>query len=405
MNIFKLFGSVFVDNEEANKSISKTDQNAQGLGKTLVSGAKKAGAFGLKVAKGAAVGGAALFALAKKTGDAADELLDLQSQTGMSTDELQRWSRVATVAGVDTNAMADASKKLTKTLDTMSEGSGKAAEAAAELGFSYEDLMAMDADTRMNEIVDALMDVEDTTERAKIGTDLFGGAWDSVAPILDVGADTLKEVKDNADIISEDDLNKANEFRIKVDEMQDRVQLFGQRLALEATPFLTELLDTMEENGPMLSELFSGLLSILESLMPVLMEVLGWINGIIQAAVDAIEWTRKMVEESREAEASGESSGVFTGSSKHKSPTRVSGFATGGHTMTPGIVKVGERGPELLDLPAGARVRPLDGADTGMGSGAVHIHMDGATFVNDQGVADLMDLMVDYLTGKGVQVV
>ena len=39
----------------------------------------------------------------------------------------------------------------------------------------------------------------------------------------------------------------------------------------------------------------------------------------------------------------------------------IPGMAAGGKTTTPGMALVGERGPELLDLPAGAQVTPLQG--------------------------------------------
>ncbi len=44
----------------------------------------------------------------------------------------------------------------------------------------------------------------------------------------------------------------------------------------------------------------------------------------------------------------------------------VPGQASGGVTMRPGLSWVGEQGPELLSLPQGAEVRPLDkvGGDT-----------------------------------------
>ena len=43
LEIFRLVGSIFVDNEKANKSIGKTDEKAQGVGRTLLDGVKRAG--------------------------------------------------------------------------------------------------------------------------------------------------------------------------------------------------------------------------------------------------------------------------------------------------------------------------------------------------------------------------
>ncbi len=64
LEIFKLVGSIFVDSEQANKSISKTDEKAQNFGKTLLNGVKTVGKWGAAVAKGAAVAtGAAVTAV------------------------------------------------------------------------------------------------------------------------------------------------------------------------------------------------------------------------------------------------------------------------------------------------------------------------------------------------------
>ena len=55
LEIFRLVGSVFVDTDEASKSLQKTDKNAEGLGKTLLNGITTAAkwAAGLTAAAGA----------------------------------------------------------------------------------------------------------------------------------------------------------------------------------------------------------------------------------------------------------------------------------------------------------------------------------------------------------------
>lgn len=64
MEIFKLFGSIFVDNEEANKSISKTEKNAESLGSKLGKGIKTAAKWGTAIAAGAAAATTAVAGLA-----------------------------------------------------------------------------------------------------------------------------------------------------------------------------------------------------------------------------------------------------------------------------------------------------------------------------------------------------
>lgn len=70
MEIFKLVGSIFVDNEKANQSIAKTDEKAQGTGKTFAEGLGKAAKWGAAVA---AAAGAAAVAITTKAVKAAAE--------------------------------------------------------------------------------------------------------------------------------------------------------------------------------------------------------------------------------------------------------------------------------------------------------------------------------------------
>ena len=67
LEVFRLVGSIFVDNEQANKSIGKTDEKAQGVGKTLLGGVKKAGKWGAAIVAGAAAAATAVSGLAATT--------------------------------------------------------------------------------------------------------------------------------------------------------------------------------------------------------------------------------------------------------------------------------------------------------------------------------------------------
>ena len=65
--IFRLVGRIFVDNEQANKSISKTDEKAQSVGKTFVGGVKTALRWSKTIVTGAAAAATAITGLATAT--------------------------------------------------------------------------------------------------------------------------------------------------------------------------------------------------------------------------------------------------------------------------------------------------------------------------------------------------
>ena len=75
----------------------------------------------------------------------------------------------------------------------------------------------------------------------------------------------------------------------------------------------------------------------------------------------------------------------------------IPGLAKGGTVTGSGSVLVGERGPELLDLPRGARVTPLDKA-----GGGINITITGNTLMNDRDADRLGDVIVNRLRVLGV---
>ncbi len=90
MEIFKLFGSIFVDNEGANQQIDETDQKGQGLAGTFGSMVGAAAQWG--VAMAAAIGVVVVGAIGKGIMSAEElhkAMNGLQAQTGATDEEMQ----------------------------------------------------------------------------------------------------------------------------------------------------------------------------------------------------------------------------------------------------------------------------------------------------------------------------
>lgn len=67
VEVFKLFGSIFVNNDEANKSIAETEKKSKGVASTLGNGIKTAAKWGTALVGGAAAGVGALSSVAEST--------------------------------------------------------------------------------------------------------------------------------------------------------------------------------------------------------------------------------------------------------------------------------------------------------------------------------------------------
>lgn len=88
--IFKLFGTIMVNNEQANESIQKTEEHAEGVGKKLLNGVSTAAKWGAGIAVAA---GTAAVALGVKSVASADEfqkaLNQLQVTTGTTNEQMK----------------------------------------------------------------------------------------------------------------------------------------------------------------------------------------------------------------------------------------------------------------------------------------------------------------------------
>lgn len=103
VEIFKLFGSIFVNNDEANKSISETDKKSKGVASTLGNGIKTAAKWGTALVGGAAAGVGALSTVAESTREYRTEMgkLDTAFTTNKfsAADAKQTYSDLYAVVG------------------------------------------------------------------------------------------------------------------------------------------------------------------------------------------------------------------------------------------------------------------------------------------------------------------
>lgn len=103
VEIFKLFGSIFVNNDEANKSIDETEKKGKGVAATLGNGIKTAAKWGTAMVGGAAAGVGALSSVAESTREYRTEMgkLDTAFTTNKfsAADAKQTYSDLYAVVG------------------------------------------------------------------------------------------------------------------------------------------------------------------------------------------------------------------------------------------------------------------------------------------------------------------
>ena len=241
-----MFVSIGADTSEFQKGMQGLSKDLQRTGKQISSVGKGMTKWVTGPIAGAA---AALGGLALKTANFADSVLDASDATGMSTDAIQEWQHVARQAGVSTDAMTDAAGRLNRQWSSIENGSGSASAAIEDLNLDVEKLSDLDADDRLMELTKALGDIEDPSERARIGSDLFGRRWEEIAPIVAKGSDELEQMKESFDgVMTEEDLERADEFRQSWESLKEEIAILGRDLASDFIPLLQEqLMPLIEE--------------------------------------------------------------------------------------------------------------------------------------------------------------
>lgn len=208
---------------------------------------KTATKWGAGLAAAAGVAGAAVVGLMNKYGNFADELLDLNAITGLSTNEMQKWRKIATDAGVETNIMANSIKTLNGQLERGNELSPRLAKGFEQMGLTAEEFKAINPDEQLRQIVGTMMELEDADRRAFANQMNMADVLPIVAELEAQGKD-LNEIMNEIDVpFGEEELKKMNEFRQSWDNFKRKIfEVLGEALM--------PLFEWFSDNMPMIEE-------------------------------------------------------------------------------------------------------------------------------------------------------
>ena len=228
---------------------------------------------GLSMAAGGALVG--LAGLAVKAGKDADDLNSLAKQTGVTTAELQKMQYAADLIDVDTDTIVGGLKKLKKNLDGHSDTWEKLKVDVKDANGEYRDITDIFYD-----VVGALGEIDNETERDIVAMDLFGKSADDLAGIIDDGGAALKalgqEAEDLGVIISQDDLDRANELNDTLDklkaEIMPTIAQLGTEIAEAILPYL-----------PSIKEAIEGVLEAIRGISPQVVVIVGAVLALTAA--------------------------------------------------------------------------------------------------------------------------
>jgi TP901 family phage tail tape measure protein len=240
-----LFVSIKGDTKEFDKSIDTTKKKTDSYAKDVEK-------FGKTMNKYATLPilavGAGLVKLTTSLGKNADKLLDLEQITGLSTNTLQEFQNVATVAGVSFEGLTGVIQKFSSRLPTIESGTSETAVAFNKLGVALKDSNGeiRSSEDLFPELITALQDIENVTDRNATAQQVFGRSLGDLAPVLGLTAEATKEARDQAYelglVWERDSIEQANEFRIQTEQLTKQFKQQGVELGSSLIPIFQEAL-------------------------------------------------------------------------------------------------------------------------------------------------------------------
>lgn len=250
--VWTVAGELILDDSKYEKSLDKNEKNTKKSTGRMNKGFKLAGA-GIKGMSTALIGAtAALGGMILKANESASEINKFSQVTGTTTDEFQRWDAVMKEFDFSMEqASGDLAALGEKALDA-ANGAGEGAELFGMLGVEVTDLSGnlKSQGEIFNETIAALQDMENVTERNAIASALLSTTGEELVPILNMTNEELQAMKGNANVIDEEQLKKAEEFKKGYEEIQRTLSNVITTIGIQLMPILSALFDWTKANMP-----------------------------------------------------------------------------------------------------------------------------------------------------------
>ncbi len=194
-------------------------------------------------------GAAALASFVKSAIDAADHAQKMADRLGITTEAYSKLGYVAKQTGADQGALDGALQQMNRRLSEAALGSGEAAKAYAALGLNAKQLASESPDQAFEKIVAALEKVPNANDRAMLSAKLFGKQGQELNNVLALGADGLREMGTEAEllgaVIDSKTAAAADQFNDNLDKLGTLSQGVGMKMAEHLLPALNGITEAM----------------------------------------------------------------------------------------------------------------------------------------------------------------
>lgn len=287
--------------KQAAKEAEDAKEKWQKFGEALKTVGEIAGKAIFALGSAATAAGAAIVKMSIDAAYNADDLNTLAKTTGIATDTLQKFQYASDMIDVSMDTLTGSLTKLTRQMSSARDGTGAAAEAFAALGVSVTDA---DGNLRDNEevfadVIRALGQIENETERDALAMEIFGKSAQDLNPLIMGGVDALEELGAEAEeaglILSQDMLDSLNTLSDAMDKAKATTSalgnLFGTVFAEDIAGFVNDFTAGAQRLGKAFRE--GGVDALADEFGEVLTEM---VNKIAEALPKIVEGGLTIVE-------------------------------------------------------------------------------------------------------------
>jgi hypothetical protein len=222
-----------LDAAQFTTGLTKATREAEKFQSSLVSSAKKFGAFlGTTVGVGAVVEGF------RRIVGALDDLDEASQALGVSAVALSEFRRAAGESGVNAEKFDVALTKLNVKLVDAASGGKQSAATFQALGIAVKNSSGQIKTTEelLGEVANKFQGYRDGAEKSALAVELFGKAGAAMIPFLNQGADGIRKFTG----VTQETIDAAKKLQAQFDELKAGIQQFALGLARDLIPFLTK---------------------------------------------------------------------------------------------------------------------------------------------------------------------
>lgn len=283
MELFRLFGSILVNSDEADKSMQKTDSKAAIVASTLGKGISTAAKWGTAIVGGATAAVGGMMKMAESSAATADNIDKMSQKLGLSRTAFQELDFILSQSGTSIDSFQGGMKSLLANMDKVSEGNKTASENFKILGVEVQnaDGSLKNQEQVLYETIEAFQEMEDSAEKTRLAQEMFGKSGSELMPLLNGAAGSMEEMKKQAHdlglVMSDELIDSGVNLTDSLDQTKRAFSAIITTLGASLMPIVTQVSDYIQQSLPKIQDMIKKLEPILnnvfEKLIPPLMDL------------------------------------------------------------------------------------------------------------------------------------